>query len=80
MFSAASRAFQEDLDQRGLLREYAVKDAVIAASFVMLAATEMGLATSPMNGWADLRFAKGTALGRPLRASVVSGGCGGRGG
>ncbi|MFE5674704.1 hypothetical protein ACFQ7B_20795 [Streptomyces erythrochromogenes] len=46
----------------------------------MLAATEMGLATSPMNGWADLRFAKGTALGRPPRASVVSGGCGGRGG
>ncbi|MER7736030.1 nitroreductase family protein [Streptomyces erythrochromogenes] len=51
MFSVASQAFQEDLDQRGLLREYAVKDAVIAASFVMLAATEMGLATSPMNGW-----------------------------
>lgn len=55
MFSVASTAFQEDLDKRGLLREYAVKDAMIAASFVMLAATEMGLATSPMNGWDEDR-------------------------
>ncbi|MFI8389741.1 nitroreductase family protein [Streptomyces sp. NPDC085540] len=58
MFSAASRVFQEDLDQRGLLREYAVKDAMIAASFVMLAATEMGLATSPMNGWDEAKVKK----------------------
>ncbi|MFC9894514.1 nitroreductase family protein [Nocardia sp. NPDC127579] len=50
-FAAASAEFQTDLDKRGLLREYAVKDAMIAASFVMLAATELGLATSPMNGW-----------------------------
>ncbi|WP_371503068.1 nitroreductase family protein [Kitasatospora sp. NBC_00374] len=58
MFSAASTAFQEDLDKRGLLREYAVKDAMIAASFVMLAATEMGLATSPMNGWDEDKVKK----------------------
>ncbi|WP_405680593.1 nitroreductase family protein [Streptomyces sp. NBC_00868] len=58
MFSAASTAFQEDLDQRGLLREYAVKDAMIAASFLMLAATEMGLATSPMNGWDEAEVKK----------------------
>ncbi|MGW0665365.1 nitroreductase family protein [Streptodolium elevatio] len=58
MFSAASTAFQEDLDKRGLLREYAVKDAMIAASFVMLAATEMGLATSPMNGWDEAKVKK----------------------
>lgn len=58
MFSAASRAFQEDLDRRGLLREYAVKDAMIAASFLMLAATEMGLATSPMNGWDEAKVRK----------------------
>ncbi|MFJ6759172.1 MULTISPECIES: nitroreductase family protein [unclassified Streptomyces] len=58
MFSAASREFQEDLDRRGLLREYAVKDAMIAASFVMLAATEMGLATSPMNGWDEAKVKK----------------------
>ncbi|MFD7029943.1 nitroreductase family protein [Streptomyces sp. NPDC059917] len=58
MFSAASRAFQEDLDRRGLLREYAVKDAMIAASFLMLAATEAGLATSPMNGWDEGKVKK----------------------
>ena len=58
MFSAASKAFQQDLDERGLLREYAVKDAVIAASFLMLAATEMGLATSPMNGWDEAEVKK----------------------
>ncbi|MFF4354645.1 nitroreductase family protein [Streptomyces sp. NPDC001530] len=58
MFSAASTAFQEDLDKRGLLREYAIKDAMIAASFVMLAATETGLATSPMNGWDEDKVKK----------------------
>ncbi|MFB8404348.1 nitroreductase family protein [Streptomyces sp. NPDC055912] len=63
MFSAASRTFQEDLDRRGLLREYAVKDAVIAASFVMLAATEMGLATSPMNGWDEAEVKKVIGIG-----------------
>ncbi|MGW2546644.1 nitroreductase family protein [Kitasatospora sp. NPDC001574] len=58
MFSAAAHVFQEDLDRRGLLREYAVKDAMIAASFVMLAATELGLATSPMNGWDEAKVKK----------------------
>ncbi|MCH0540314.1 nitroreductase family protein [Streptomyces sp. MUM 203J] len=51
MFTAASQEFHQGLERRGLLREYAVKDAMIAASFLMLAATERGLATSPMNGW-----------------------------
>lgn len=54
-FAAASpedaRLFHEDLRERGLEREYAVKDAVIAASFLMIAAQAAGLATSPMNGW-----------------------------
>ncbi|MBB3724882.1 nitroreductase family protein [Nonomuraea dietziae] len=58
MFSAASQAFQQDLQARGLLREYAVKDAMIAATYVMLAATEMGLATSPMNGWDEAKVKK----------------------
>ncbi|GAA3028935.1 nitroreductase family protein [Kitasatospora albolonga] len=52
-FAEASTAFQLDLEERGLTREYAVKDAVIAASFLLLAATELGLATSPMNGWGE---------------------------
>lgn len=58
MFSTASTAFQQNLDERGLLREYAIKDAMIAAAFTMLAATEMGLATSPMNGWDETKVKK----------------------
>ena len=50
-FATASQAFQEALAERGALREYAIKDAMIAASFFMLAAQGHGLATSPMNGW-----------------------------
>jgi nitroreductase/quinol monooxygenase YgiN len=50
-FATASQAFQEALAARGALREYAIKDAMIAASFFMLAAQSHGLATSPMNGW-----------------------------
>ena len=50
-FAGASTQFQEDLERRGLLREYAIKDAMIAASFLLLAAQSYGLATSPMNGW-----------------------------
>jgi len=58
MFAAASQTFQQDLEERGLLREYAVKDATIAASYLMLAATELGLATSPMNGWDEAKVKK----------------------
>ncbi|WP_039812765.1 nitroreductase family protein [Nocardia otitidiscaviarum] len=50
-FDTAASRFQQSLAERDLLREYAVKDAVIAATYTMLAATELGLATSPMNGW-----------------------------
>ena len=50
--SAQSRtADQEALAAQGALREYAIKDAMIAASFFMLAAESYGLATSPINGW-----------------------------
>lgn len=62
MFSAASQVFQQDLEKRGLLREYAVKDAMIAATYVMLAATEMGLATSPMNGWDETKVKKAIGI------------------
>lgn len=52
-FSHASQAFQENLALRNALREYAIKDAMIAASFFMLAAESHGLSTSPMNGWEE---------------------------
>jgi nitroreductase len=51
MTATGGAGFQHDLAARGLLREYAVKDAMIAASFAMLAAADAGLASSPMNGW-----------------------------
>ncbi len=56
-FTVASEEFQAALEARGALREYAIKDAMIAASFLILAATAAGLATSPMNGW-DERLVK----------------------
>ncbi len=62
-FSAESTVFQEGLEKRGLLREYAVKDAMIAASFLMLAATELGLATSPMNGWDEAQVKQAIGIG-----------------
>ncbi|MCG8317725.1 MAG: nitroreductase family protein [Pseudomonadales bacterium] len=51
LVKAVSPQFQKNLEEKGLLREYAIKDAMIAASFFMLAATSLGLNTSPMNGW-----------------------------
>ncbi|MFQ6331000.1 MULTISPECIES: nitroreductase family protein [unclassified Nocardia] len=46
-----SRAEFHSLHQRGLIRENAVKNAMIAATYVMLAATSLGLSSAPMNGW-----------------------------
>lgn len=52
-FARDSQIFQENLAARNALREYAIKDAMIAASFFMLAAESYGLSTSPMNGWEE---------------------------
>ncbi|MBW0271062.1 dehydrogenase [Nocardia sp. MH4] len=46
-----SRADYHSMRERGLLRENAVKNAMIAATYVMLAATGLGLDSAPMNGW-----------------------------
>ncbi len=45
-------------ERRGLLRENAIKNAMIAATYVLLAATEAGLASSPMNGWDEAEVKK----------------------
>ncbi|MGW5876242.1 nitroreductase family protein [Nocardiopsis terrae] len=55
--------FQRDLAARGLAREYAVKDAMIAATHAMLAATAFGLATSPMNGWDEAEVLRTVGAG-----------------
>lgn len=61
-FSAATLDFQRDLERRELLREYAIKDAIIAATYAMVAAASMGLATSPMNGWDESKVKKAVGI------------------
>lgn len=58
MTATVGADFQGGLAARGLLREYAVKDAMIAATYVMLAAADAGLGTSPMNGWDEAEVKK----------------------
>ncbi|MFD5497420.1 nitroreductase family protein [Streptomyces sp. NPDC127091] len=67
------RTFHEDLHTRDLGREYAVKDAMIAASFLMIAAHAAGLATSPMNGWdeAEVKKAIGIADREDLHIALL---------
>lgn len=50
-FKSAVPPFQEALQEKN--REYAVKDAMIAATHLLLAAESLGLSTSPMNGWIE---------------------------
>jgi nitroreductase len=46
-------AFQTMLKEQGRTREYAVKDAMIAATHLVLAAESLGLSTTFMNGWVE---------------------------
>ncbi len=48
-FRRAIPEFQQDLGDRN--REYAVKDAMIAATHLVLAAESLGLASTYLNGW-----------------------------
>ncbi|MFM7423664.1 MAG: nitroreductase family protein [Elainella sp.] len=50
-FDKAIPPFQEGLGDKN--REYAIKDAMIAATHLMLAAESLGLASCPMNGWLE---------------------------
>ncbi|MCF3961011.1 nitroreductase family protein [Streptomyces fuscigenes] len=45
------KEFYEARSERGLERECAIKDAMLAAAFLMVAAEAAGLGTSPMGGW-----------------------------
>ncbi len=69
-FDTAASRFQQSLAERDLLRDDAVKDAVIAATYTMLAATELGLAASPVNGWDEDRVKK--AIGIEDRDDLAS--------
>lgn len=50
-FNTAIPQFQTALGDKN--REYAIKDAMIAATHLMLAAQSLGLSTCPMNGWIE---------------------------
>lgn len=50
-FETAVPQFQEKLGAKN--REYAVKDAMIAATHLMLAAESLGLSTCSLNGWLE---------------------------
>lgn len=50
-FKSAVPPFQEALKEKN--REYAVKDAMIAATHLLIAAESLGLSTCPMNGWVE---------------------------
>ena len=52
-FAGAIPGFQHNLESNGLIREYAIKDALIAATHAALAAESLGLGTCFMNGWAE---------------------------
>nr|WP_120492611.1 nitroreductase family protein [Corynebacterium lactis] len=43
--------FQRKREEAGLSREFAIRDAMIAASFAMVTATALGWASSPMTGF-----------------------------
>jgi nitroreductase len=46
-------AQQELLEQRGLMREFCIRDSVVAATQTALAAESFGLATCLMSGWQE---------------------------
>jgi nitroreductase len=58
-FKSAIPKFQASLGAK--TREYAIKDAIIAATHLVLAAESLGLSTSFMNGWSEEKVK--TAIG-----------------
>ena len=62
--------FQQLRAERGLSREFALRDAMIAASFGMLIAEGFGWATSPMTGFEEVAVKK--AIGAEDSDAVVA--------
>ena len=60
---------QEYLESSGKLREYNIKDAMIAASFLTLAAQSFGLTSCFMNGWREDLVNE--AIGAPADTSIA---------
>jgi nitroreductase len=70
-FKSAIPKFQASLGDR--TREYAVKDAMIAATHFVLAAESMGLSTCFMNGWSEekVKLVLGAADDPDLAIAVI---------
>jgi nitroreductase len=66
-FKQAIPQFQESLGDRR--REYAIKDAMIAATHTALAAQAMGLSSGFLNGWQEDAVKK--VIGAEDRADIV---------
>nr|WP_204138698.1 nitroreductase family protein [Halomicronema sp. CCY15110] len=66
-FKQAIPQFQENLGERR--REYAIKDAMIAATHTALAAEAMGLSSGFLNGWQEDAVKK--VIGAEDRADIV---------
>ncbi|MFN0058456.1 MAG: nitroreductase family protein [Planctomycetota bacterium] len=66
-------AFQDQLGRQQLLREYGIKDAVIAATHTALAAESLGLGSCFMNGWieAQVKAAIGAGDDPDIAIAVV---------
>ncbi|WP_051967320.1 nitroreductase family protein [Kitasatospora mediocidica] len=54
-----------------MLREYAVKDAMVAAGFAMLAATGLGLSSAPLTGWDEEKVKEIIGIGDRRDVTVV---------
>lgn len=70
-FQKAVPQFQENLGDKQ--REYAIKDAMIAATHLVLAAESLGLSTCFMNGWTEekIKAAIGAANDPDLAIAVL---------
>jgi nitroreductase len=60
-FKSAIPKFQASLGER--TREYAIKDAMIAATHFVLAAESLGLSTCFMNGWSEEKMKNVLGMG-----------------
>jgi nitroreductase len=70
-FKSAIPKFQASLGQR--TREYAIKDAMIAATHFVLAAESLGLSTCFMNGWSEekVKLVLGAEADADLAIAVI---------
>lgn len=60
---ATMTSFHEAREKKGLSREFAIRDAMIAASFAMVTASAFGWASSPMTGFSEQKVKEAIGAG-----------------